>query len=151
MNTNAITEIKRNIDRMSVENCDASNGMHISTYHVGVSVNEMVHRSKIERKKIVSSFHDMETANACLEEMFNDDYFLSKDLSSWLADNSVERGDFEFCSFDRDDIGYVMSNGNIRRTNCFKVCLTKKIAGGYDRDLNTGMPFSLITMYPVEE
>lgn len=144
-------EILRKLDRMSLANIDMSNGMHISTYHVGMSDEEMRRRKRLDRKEVVSSFTDENTVNVCLYEMFSNEYFLQKNLIPFLS-GTEEKKQFEFDSFELNTVGrVVLPNGGIVDTNSFRVVVSKSIVGGGERDINTGMPFSIVTMFPIKD
>ena len=143
-------EIIRKLDRMNLVNIDISSGMHVSTHHVGLSDEELLRRQKQDRQGFVSSFVDENTVNVCLYEMFSDEYFLEKELIPFLS-AAAEKMEFEYDSFDCDTVGrVVLPNGGILEVNSFRIVLSKSLAGGGERDINTGMPFSVITMFPVK-
>lgn len=143
-------EIYGKLPRLTLSNIELSNGMHISAYHVGLSDEELKRRQKLDRKEAVSSFTDANTVDLCLYEMFSDKYFVEKELSAFLADNSVVEKEFEYFSFNNETVGrFVVANGGVMDVHSFRIVLTKNLDA--DRDLNTGMPFTVITMYPIED
>lgn len=142
-------EILRKLDRMNLANADMSNGMHISTYHVGLSDEELLRRQKQDRKAVVSSFTDANTVDVLLYDLFSDEYFIEKNLVPYLRDNFVMEKEFENFSFDGSIGRAVLPNGGIKNVSTYRIVLTKNICGGGERDANTGMPFSVVTMYPI--
>lgn len=142
-------EILRKLDRMNLANADMSNGMHISTYHVGLSDEELLRRKKQDRKSVVSSFTDANTVDVLLYDLFSDEYFIEKNLIPYLRDNSIMEKEFENFSFDGPIGRAVLPNGGIKKVSSYRIVLTKNIYGGGERDTNTGMPFSVVTMYPI--
>lgn len=143
-------EILRKLDRLSLANIDISNGMHVTTYHVGVSDEEMRRRQKQDRKAVVSSFTDENIVNVCLYQMFSDVYFLDKELIPFLLNNAVHELEFEYDLYDCDTVGRVaLPNGGVQDTSIFRVVLNKNLKA--DRDFYTGMPFTVVTMYPIND
>lgn len=136
---------------MSYENLDLQNGGHIATLHVGMSNEKLLKRMKEERKNI-STFESKNDVSVCLWEFFTDEYNVKKALAKWLDNmGASEREGFNyFTSEQTGNIGrVVLPNGGIRRTDCFRIILQKMPLG--ERDITTGMPFVVISMYPIME
>lgn len=143
-------EILRKLDRLSLANIDISNGMHVTTYHVGIPDEEMRRRQKQDRKAVVSSFTDENIVNVCLYQMFSDEYFLDKALLPFLINNAVYELEFEYDLYDCGTVGrVVLPNGGVQDTSTFRVILNKNLTA--ERDLYTGMPFTVVTMYPIND
>lgn len=143
-----VEEIKNNFYRMNYSNLCVSGGYHVST-HVGLDAEELISEGK-KRKGYMSSFFTENDFNIALDYLFNDNYSL-KQIAKWLLESKESRMIFRAYSFEQDALGIVLGkNGAIWKTNSIAVVL-QKLDDIDDRNITTGMPFNVITMYLEKE
>lgn len=134
-------EVLRKMPGLNYASIDLANGGHVSTLHVGVSDQELLRRQKQDRKGFVSSFTDVNMFNVCIYTFIEDNIdFIVK----WLENNTADRFAEEY--FLDQTVGrVVLPNGGIKETECYRVVLSKN----EDRTGAAGMPFDVVSMYPV--
>lgn len=134
-------EIMRKIAGLNYASIDLNNGGHVSTLHVGITDQELLRRQKQDHKGFVSSFTDENMFDVCIYTFVNDNIdFIVK----WLQKNNADRFAEEY--FLDETVGrVVLPNGGIKETECFRVVLSKN----EDRTGAAGMPFDVVSMYPV--
>lgn len=147
-----IQEISSKIKNMSYENLDLSNGGHVACLHVGLTDEMLIRRRKedMRNEKIrnISTFTDKNSIAIALWDAFNDPYAVKR-IAEWTLD--ISKSDrFTVETFSDEPIGRVLLlNGAIKKTSAYEIVLQRTTLGTVD--VVTGMPFIVISMYPVEE
>jgi len=142
-------EILKKSSFLTAETLDVLNGGHFSTYHSGVSVEELRRR----KKNIASSFNSMADINVALELAFSDA------INAVAIEKALKRaaeGDREEVPFFADyNLGYalVKSAKGEKVLPCSCGYFVIKLIDEDYRNKMTGMPFEVITciLEPEEE
>lgn len=134
---------------MSYENVDLASGGHLSAMHVGLTNEFLLRRQRQDSKAVASSFNDQNDVAKCLARVFSDPYS-AKRIAEWVVNGSKSRLVESFWFDETGVIGRVLyPNGAIFETESFEIVFGKKDIDYYNK--TTGMPFDVITMYPVQE
>ena len=147
--------IVKNACNLVAEAIDGATGNHISAAHINRPVEELVRRARQHyndgmhesaEDAAISSFNSMNDLGIALYELFSDTYA----AKLFAREAAKDRTDtFEQEVFCPDEIGYVvLPNGAVEKTNTAKVVVRFR---GSDYVSPFGMPFDIVTAYPVKE
>ncbi len=146
-------EISKKVAMLNVAAIEVCQDRHIRVNHIAKSDKELVERMRKNEKKGAkkvpcSTFFSENDINNALYEYFTDSYALKK-VVKWLEDEGCgDRYEDNAFSFNDEPIGRILrANGALKNVYSYRIILEKNDR----RNGAAGMPFNVVTLYPVND